>query len=124
MVCSFCLFGNRELLRFVFGAIDVDQKAYLRKEEFCTLVEYLGEGSTTNIKLWQLQYKNYSDRKLGYMFFTHFENFGDQFSFVMWQVNKLHRLMQDNNLGREFWDNKREHFKKTREDMGVILVDI
>ena len=87
-------------------------------------MEYLGEGSTTNIKLWQLQYKNYSDRKLGYMFFTHFENFGDQFSFVMWQVNKLHRLMQDNNLGREFWDNKREHFKKTREDMGVILVDI
>ena len=122
MVCYFCLFGKKELFRFVFGAIDLDQKAYLRKEEFCSLIEDLTEGTESNVRLWQLQYKHFSDPKLGYMFYNHFEAFGTNYNMVMFQVERLHELLQSKNLGQLFWDRKREQYKVIREDLGVKLV--
>ena len=121
-VSYFCLFGKRDLLRFVFGASDVDYKGYLRKDQFFQLVEDLVEGSTSNVRLWQMQYGNYADRKLGYMFFKHFENFVQDFNNVMWQLEYLHRSFTDKNLGRDFWDKKRVYFKAIKDEMGVISV--
>jgi hypothetical protein len=119
--CFFCVFGRRELLRFIFGVADVDRKGYLRKDQFMLLVEDLVEGSPSNIREWQMQFGNYSDPKLGYMFYNHFEDFCNNFNYILWQVLSLHRTFMEKNLGMEFWDKKREMFNQIRDHMGVII---
>lgn len=121
-VCFFCIFGRQELLRFIFGAADVEAKGYLRKDQFMILVEDLVEINPSNVREWQMQFGNYADPKLGYLFFTGFEKFCDEYNYILWQALYLHRTFMEKNLGEDFWTQKRTMFNQIREHLGVIVV--
>ena len=76
MVCSCCMMGKSELMRFLFGQIDIGQNAFLKRDQFVTLIEYMAEGSAGgNATVWMMQYDAYKDRKLDSLFFGGFEAF-------------------------------------------------
>lgn len=56
-VCYFVMLSARDLSRFLFLSSDVDQKGYLRRDQFNTLLSILVEGSPFNVKQWEYQFE-------------------------------------------------------------------
>lgn len=122
IVCYFSMLGSRDLRRFVFGCMDVDQLCYLKRDKFMLLIEYISDSSVGNVLKWQLQYDKFKDRKLDSLFYTGFEKFTDVYRGVMWKVEEMQKFIRIKNLGVAYWDNKADQFKIARKTLGVKLI--
>ena len=122
IVCYFCMFGRRDLRRFVFGCVDVDQLCYLKRDKFMTLVEVLADPAVGNVLKWQLQYDKYKDKKLDSLFFKGFEQFTEVYRGVMWKTEEMQKKFKIANLGEPFWEDKANQFTSTRKTLGVRLL--
>ena len=75
LLCFYLMFSSKNLIRFLFQCVDTDNKFYLRREQFNELLRMLAENSPFNVAVWELEYNNYYDKKLKYLFVTNFERF-------------------------------------------------
>ncbi len=123
MVCSCCMMGKSELMRFLFGQMDIGQNAFLKRDQFVTLIEYMAEGSAGgNATVWMMQYDAYKDRKLDSLFFGGFEAFCNKYRGVMWSTEMLQQSIRKANLGPPYWENKMDQFVQQRKALKVKLV--
>ena len=122
MVCSCCMMGKKELARFLFGQMDLAQNAFLKRDQFVTLIEYMAEGTAGNTTVWMMQYDVYKDRKLDSLFFKGFEQFCDKYRAVTWSTEMLQQAMRTTNLGASYWDTKMDQFHEQRKQLRVNLV--
>ena len=70
LVVSMSMFGTKELMRFLFGCIDVKVNSYIKREEFTELIGIMNSGGNNNPNVWLMQYDTYKDKKLDSMFLT------------------------------------------------------
>lgn len=123
MVASCCMMGKTELMRFLFGQMDVALNAFLKRDQFVTLIEYMAEGSAGgNATVWMMQYDSYKDRKLDSLFFGGFESFCTKYRGVMWSTEMLQQAIRKANLGPPYWENKMDQFVEQRRALKVKLV--
>jgi len=121
LVCFYSMFSRKDICKFIFGCMDEEKAQLLRKDKFYVLVEYLAEGSGRSARVWQLQWDNFCDIKLGALFVTGFENFVKSNPSSLWQAQDLQRRLMKINIGEEYWDNKMEQFRVLRKEIGVKL---
>ena len=122
MVCSCCMMGKKELIRFLFGQMDTAQNAFLKRDQFVSLINYMAEGTAGNSTLWMMQYDAYKDRKLDSLFFKGFESFCSEYRAVTWSTEMIQQAMRNTNLGAFYWDIKMEQFHEQRKQLKVNLV--
>ena len=122
IVCYFCMFTKKELIRFIFGAMDVEKKCFLRKKEFRELMDILAEDTMRNPKVWMLAWPNFMNPALNAIFLPEYEAFTDENPSTLWMVQLLQKKIMEKNLGRSYWDDKVEQFMLMRKDIGVIMV--
>ena len=121
MVVAVCMFGTRDLMRFLFGCMDAKQNAYLKRDQFVELINHMTAGNQ-NPLLWIMQYDNFKDRKLDSIFYAGFEAFCNQYRAVLWGAERLVLDIRNKNLGDAHWSDKLAHFAAQRKELGVILV--
>jgi len=121
MVVSMSMFGTRDIMRFLFGCIDTQQAAYLKRDQFIELINAITSGNQ-NPLVWILQFDTFKDRKLDSMFFAGFENFCNSYRAVLWGAESLQLAIKKKNLGDTHWSDKISHFAQQRKELGVILV--
>jgi hypothetical protein len=85
-------------------------------------MEVLAMNSPFSVKVWQLQYEQFFDPKLKLFFFNNFEAFIKKNPSALWQASLLQRKFMQFNLGADYWDNKIEQYRVTREKLGIQLV--
>jgi hypothetical protein len=123
MVCACCMMGKIELMRFLFGQMDRAQNAFLKRDQFVMLIEYMAEGSAGgNPTVWMMQYDVYKDRKLDSLFFGGFEQFCTKYRGVMWSTEQLQQAIRRCNLGAPYWESKMDQFAAQRKNLKVKLV--
>eukprot|EP00752_Nemacystus_decipiens_P014289 g12709.t1 len=122
VVCFFCMFSRREVLRFVFGALDSSMRGYLDEndfQKFLTAVfqhesgipgNYPGKAKRGFVKLAA------SGTQLD---FPQFEKLCAQFPRLPHPIYRLHTSIQKHNLGETFWDAKKDTFTDARKAVGV-----
>eukprot|EP00903_Cladosiphon_okamuranus_P006370 g6237.t1 len=122
VVCFFCMFSRREVLRFVFGALDPSMRGYLNEndfQKFMTAVfqhesgipgNYPGKAKRGFAKLAS------SGTQLE---FPQFEKLCAQFPRLPHPIYRLHTSIQKHNLGETFWDAKKDIFTDARRAVGV-----
>ncbi len=121
VVVSYCMFGPKDIMRFLFGCSDVKSAAYLKRDQFVELIGHMTAGNQ-NPMVWIMQYDQFKDRKLDSIFFAGFEKFCNAYRAVLWGAEALQVAMRKKNLGEGYWTDKMAHFAQQRKDLGVILV--
>lgn len=121
-VCYFVMLSPRDLARFLFQHADSECRFCLRREQFSTLVYMLGEGGPFNIRIWELQYDQYHDKRLRYQFVKNFQEFVTSNPGVLWMPQKLQQKLIDINLGKVYWAKKMEQYRVVRENLGIKLM--
>jgi hypothetical protein len=121
-VCSICMMGKKDLRRFLFGKMDFAQNAFLKRDQFITLIEHMSVGTVYNPNIWMMQYDNFKDRKLDSLFYGGFEEFCESYRAVTWSTEYFQQAVRAKNLGAEFWLEKMATFHDMREMLGVKLV--
>jgi hypothetical protein len=116
------MFTKKELIRFIFGAMDVEKKCFLIKKEFRELMDILAEDTRRNPKVWMLAWPKFMNPSLNAIFLPEYEAFTDENPSTLWMVQLLQTKIMEKNLGRSYWDDKVEQFMLTRKDIGVIMV--
>ena len=122
VVCYFCMFGKRELVRFVFGQMDTEKKFYLKKREFNELLEILAEFTMRNPKKWMLSWNQFMNPALGAIFLPEYEAFTVENPSTLWMLQDLQKKIMEKNLGEFYWHNKVEQFMHARKEIGVKMV--
>ena len=122
IVCYFAMFGKKQLIRFVFGQMDVEQKFYLKKREFNDLLEILAENTMRNPKKWMLSWPQFMNPALGAIFLPEYEAFTAENPSTMWMVQQLQKVIMEKNLGEIYWMKKVEQFMVARKDIGVRMI--
>ena len=123
MVAYFIMLASeRDVCKFLFRSLDVENTQYLRKEQFHQLTEIIAENSPFNVKVWQLQWVHFHDKKLKFMFLTHWLAFVKVNPSTLWQVQLLQRKFMQDNLGVLYWENKIEQFRIVRQDLEIKLL--
>jgi hypothetical protein len=121
LVISTSMFGTKEIMRFLFGCIDTKSNAFIKRDQFTELIDYMSSGNQ-NPNVWLLQYDNYKDKKLDSLFFTGFCNFCTEYRAVMWGPEHLIASIRAKILGETLWRDKMAHFDQQRKALGVVLV--
>eukprot|EP01033_Poteriospumella_lacustris_P007676 gene7676-5518_t len=121
-VCYFVMLSARDMARFLFTAQDTDERGFLRRDQFVTLINLLAEGSPFNVKQWEYQYETYHDKKLKHQFIANFNDFVAQNPGALWQPQLLQQRLKKYNLGIQYWDKKMEQYRVIRENLGIKLL--
>jgi len=119
MVGYFVMFAVKDLVKFLFSCTDDEGKQYIRRDQFNMLLDHLAQNSPFNVRVWKLQYEQYHDPKLKFMFLTNFQAFMTNNPSALWQATLLQRQMMKANLGVAYWENKMEQFRLIREELGI-----
>ena len=82
-------------------------------------METLALNSPFNVRVWQLQYDQFYDPKLKLFFIGNFKKFLLKNPSALWQASLLQRKFMEFNLGTDYWDNKIEQYRVTREKLGI-----
>lgn len=111
------MLARSDVVRFIFGHVDIEERAFLKKDQFIDILNHITEGSDRSIKIWVLQYDTFKDPKLDALFLAGFDDFVCKNPSSTWQVEYLQRLIMEANLGTAYWEKKMEQFRITRADM-------
>ena len=122
VICYFSMFGRKELVRFLFGQMDEDGKYYLKKDEFEKLLGYLSEGTMRNPKVWMREWPKFMNPALKSIFLPEYEQFTNENTSTLWQIQKLKKKLMEKNLGVNYWDKKVEQYQEIRKEIGVVMV--
>lgn len=120
--CYYSLFARKDFIRFIFGCMDAGNKGFLTKAQFCELCEILGEGASRSIKLWQIQFETFCNKKLNTIFLNGFDSFILNNPSALWMAQSLQRAFMNHNLGEDYWDKKMNQFIQQRKDMDVAYM--
>jgi hypothetical protein len=121
-ICFFCVFAKKELIRFLFGAMDAKKNLYLRRDEFYQFTEILAEDTVRNPKLWKKQWETYMNPSLKAIFLDEFLIFVDVNPSVLWQTQLLQKKIMEKNLGVKWWNDRVDDFMYMREQIGVVML--
>lgn len=122
LISYFCVFGEQEKFRFVFGRGCTKSHQTMNKEQFETTLEYLTEGFTgqRNMVKWVRAFDTYCNKKLKLMFFSDYERFFRTNPRACWGFNEIQTKFMQHNIGRNYWDTKCENFAYIRKGLGFV----
>ena len=122
IIAYFSMFGRKEIVRFLFGQVDVDTKFFIKKPQFVELIDNLMEGQTNRApRKYSKQFDDFMNPQLRSMFLSDFQAFVDTNPSVLWQVELFQKRIMQRFLGEKYWILKREQFMKVRKDLNVVM---
>jgi hypothetical protein len=122
LISYFCVFGEQEKFRFVFGHCCTKSHQTMTKDQFEKTLGYLTEGFTgqRNMVKWVRSFDNYCNPKLKLMFFSDYERFFRTNPRACWGFNEIQTKFMQHNIGRNYWDTKCENFAYIRNGLGFV----
>ena len=122
LISYFCVFGEQEKYRFVFGHKCTKNNQTMDKDQFEDTIQCLTEGfqGQRNLVKWVRSFDNYCNKKLKLMFFSDFERYFKTNPRAFWAVNEMQAKFMQHNIGRKYWDLKCENFSQIRSGLGFI----
>ena len=75
IVAYFSMFTRMELIKFLFGQMDPEQKGFLTKEGWEKFCDILAEEGPYNPSPWKKQFEAWYDKKLKMLFCAQFDKF-------------------------------------------------
>lgn len=121
-VSYFVMLDGIDLGRFLFYHADTEDQGYLLREQFQVVIRILAKGSPFNGRAWEIQYEQYYDQKLKYMFVPQFLEFIAANPGALWQPQLLQQRLKKANMGLNYWDKKMEQYRVIRENLGIKLM--
>eukprot|EP00904_Undaria_pinnatifida_P007646 jgi/Undpi1/4010/HiC_scaffold_16.g07378.m1 len=121
-VCFYSMFSRREVLRFVFGALDPSMRGYLEARDFQKFVSAVTQhesGIPGNYPGKAKRGFTRLARNGTQLEFPQFEQLCSQFPRLPHPVYRQQTAVQKHNLGEAFWDTKKETFTDARRAVGV-----
>jgi hypothetical protein len=122
LISYFCVFGEQEKFRFIFGRGCSKSHQTMTKDQFAKTIEYLTEGFTgqKNTVKWVRAFDTYCNPKLKLMFFNDYERFFRTNPRACWGLNEIQTKFMQHNIGRNYWDTKCENFAYIRKGLGFV----
>lgn len=121
LICSFIMFNRDDLGRFLFQSLDEKNEGFISKEKFQNLVRLLSENTPFNVHGWINQYEEFMNKKLNLMFVEGFLKFIKTNPGIVWQLELLQLKFMEKNLGRMYWDGKKEQFRIVRKKHDYVI---
>ncbi|GMI18112.1 hypothetical protein TrLO_g1534 [Triparma laevis f. longispina] len=127
IVAVYCMFGNDELLRFMFGMYDEERKSYLDRDQWEKLIIIMMkfEKVPHSKKHWNKEYDNFATTigKKGSgepeMFYDDFAKMIKTYPMIAFPMFRMQERMRKCYLGEKFWIQQRQLFVEARARLQV-----
>ena len=118
-VCTFCMFGKEELMRFIFG-FAIGKNASCNHERFddcCDAILEFEDSSFPQAK--RKKTFNMFANHDGEMFWNEFHRMIVSTPLLLWPIQRLQVKIATSNLGEPFWLSQKQSMVNSRQRLGI-----
>jgi len=119
MIAMYCMFGRQDVMRFIFGNMDEDNRSYLDEQQYVHLIELLAENEPIPIHPKKLQgvYRRVAPR--GELFFEQFVLLMEHYTLLCYPMFRLQNKLQEKNMGLLWWKQQQLKFEGARNRLSI-----